>query len=61
MAATLKDILYAFRGKKWLENAKNRPRKPNPEGTKIALDILHHFKFPGDTAEEPPKNNDDSQ
>jgi hypothetical protein len=48
MAATLRNLLSALRGKQMLEKAKNRPRKHSPEGLRIARDILDNFKFPGD-------------
>lgn len=48
MAATLREILLVAQAKQQRELEANRKKKPTAAGIQIALDILHHGKFPGD-------------
>lgn len=45
MAATLRDLQAIIAAK---EEERKRPKKPVRKNTKLAFDILHHYKFPGD-------------
>jgi uncharacterized protein (DUF4415 family) len=50
MAATESDIRLMLARRR--EEEKPKPEKPRSKaGTKMALDILNHFKFPGDGQE----------
>lgn len=51
MAATLQDILGMLARDQ--ERRKPKPSRPTKAGTKIAMDILHHYKFPGDDDPKP--------
>ena len=54
MAATLKDILGMIARDQ--ERQKEKPKRHTKVGTKIAMDILHHYKFPDDN--EPKQDKD---
>ena len=53
MAATLKDILGMIARDQKLKRLK--PSRHTKAGIKIAMDILHHYKFSGDNEIKPEK------
>ncbi len=51
MAATLRDILGMIARDQ--EIKREKPRRHTKAGSKIAMDILHHYKFPDDDDPKP--------